>query len=155
TPPTRRRLSPFQLPRRPHGTAEPAVGLVVADELLLLRVPPQLLAAAQRDDAEVTDGHRAVADLDVADRLLAAADAVEKVAHVVGGVVQPHGVGGQRLLEQPGVAGLDDVAVDEDPLVPLADEEHAVVVALAVLAVLRIQRTFPLAAAAEQAGAGG
>src|SRR5438046_3003723 len=67
-----------------------------------------------------------MADRRVADRLLPAADALDEVGHVVIGYRQARGVGGERLAEQARIAGPNDAAADEDPLVVLAGEMDAV-----------------------------
>src|SRR5207244_12504018 len=74
--------------RLAHLAGEVAVGLGVVDELLALRVPAELAAQPHGDDAQVTHRHRAVADLGLGDRRLAAADAPEEVAHVVAALAQ-------------------------------------------------------------------
>ena len=109
--------SNLQPPRRAHLAGEHGVALVGsrADEVFGDRVPVERDAQPQRDGAEVADRDRAVADLDVADRSLAALDAVHEVAHVIVGYVETMGVLGQRLLQQLGITGLDPLAVDEDP----------------------------------------
>src|SRR5262249_31687903 len=82
--------SRFELPLAAHGAAEHLVGVVVV-ELLLDRVPLQLLAAqAQRDHADVADRHRTMADRHRTDTRLARLDAVQPVTHVVVRDVQLH-----------------------------------------------------------------
>src|SRR5207253_843428 len=71
-----------------------------------------------------------MADFGGADRLLAAADAADEVAHVVIRVVEPRGATRQRFLQQFRVTGRDDSTIDEDPLAFLADKEDAVIVPL-------------------------
>src|SRR5262245_40523662 len=100
-------LSGFELPLVADGAAEQLVGLVVIDELFLDRIPLQLLAAqAQGDHPNVADRRRTVSNLRRADTRLARPDAVQPVAHVVRGGVQPHRVRGQRLVEDARGAAL-------------------------------------------------
>src|SRR4051812_45781347 len=70
-------------PRLAHFPLQVAVRLPVVDELFLVRVPGQLSAHADGDDAEVADRDGAVADLGLGHRRLARTDTVEEVAHVV------------------------------------------------------------------------
>src|SRR3954453_14411609 len=72
-------------------------GLLVTEELLGGRIPLERAAEAHREVAEVADRGTAVADLDVADRPLAALDAVEEVLMVVGALVKPDVSVGDRL----------------------------------------------------------
>src|SRR5262245_38094578 len=67
-------------------TGEERVGLLVADEELLLGVPAELSSQLAGDVGDVADADRAVADLDIGDRLLAGLDAVEPVLDVVLGL---------------------------------------------------------------------
>src|SRR5262245_45920442 len=78
----------LELPRLAHGRGDQLVGLGVADELLLLRVPAQLAAQEHGDVVEVTDRRRSVAHLGRGHRLLATPDAVEEVALVAGAAAE-------------------------------------------------------------------
>src|SRR5438045_5295775 len=73
----------LELPRFAARPGQHLVGLRVI-ELMRDGVPLQLLAGLQRDHADVADDHRAAADRGIADRLLAALDAIDEVLHVVG-----------------------------------------------------------------------
>src|SRR5438128_960506 len=80
-----------------------------------------------------------MADADVADRLAAAAHGADEVAHVVLGYFEPRRALRQRFVEQALVTGGDQAAIDEDPLVVFALEEHAIVdPALAALAFAQV-----------------
>src|SRR6266404_4247990 len=79
----------FELPRRPHLAAEPAVGFQIVHKLFLDRIPFQLLAGAQGDDTEVANAHRAMADFGGANRLLAAAHTLDEVSHVIIRHIEP------------------------------------------------------------------
>src|ERR1039457_791169 len=72
-------------PGRPWFAVEHAVSLFVI-EALLDRVPLEFAAEAQAEGHCLADGNGAVRDLRVADGRGAAADAVDQVAHVAGGV---------------------------------------------------------------------
>ena len=72
-----------ELPRVAARPGQHLVGLRVI-ELMRDGVPLQLLAGPQRDHADVADDHRAAADRGVADRRLAALDAIDEVLHLVG-----------------------------------------------------------------------
>src|SRR5437773_1547342 len=78
------RSSAGQLPRLAVLVVEQLVGGVVVCEPLGLRVPLQVALRLVRDVADERGRRRAVPELDVATRLLAALHAVEEVAGVVG-----------------------------------------------------------------------
>src|SRR5262249_39739100 len=65
-----------------------------------------------------------VPDFGLTDRRLASADAFEEIAHVIVADIQALGTRRQLLLEKFGLAGLDFLAVDEDPALA-AFEPHA------------------------------
>ena len=73
------------------------VGLVAVEESFGLRVPIKALAGGQGDVAEVGEGGRAVAFLDVGLRAASGLDAVEEVAG--------------RLLVEVAVGRLDDLVL--------------------------------------------
>ena len=75
-----------QFPRLASWPVEPGVGLGVVAELPRLRVPAEPAAVPVGEVAQVADGDGAGADFDVADWLLARADAVEPVLNVVLGL---------------------------------------------------------------------
>ena len=91
-----RLLLHFELPRRAHFATEPTVGFRVAHEFFLDGIPLQLLAGAQSDGAQMAHRHRAMTDFSGANRLLAAADAVDEIPHVVIRLVEPRRIAGQR-----------------------------------------------------------
>src|SRR6185295_17597060 len=72
--PDRRQLESLALLAR-----APGVGLLIAGELPLLRVPLEALAVPVGEIDQVTRRHAARADFDIADRLGPALDAVEPV----------------------------------------------------------------------------
>src|SRR5204862_6798490 len=74
--------SGVQRPRLAPGARQQLVRRLVA-EAVFLRIPLQLLAGHQRDHAEVADHHRPAADHRVADRRLAALDAIDEVLHLI------------------------------------------------------------------------
>src|SRR5439155_8043953 len=108
------RLYGIVRPRLPHLAAKPAVGFAVAGELLFGRVPLQLAAQAQGDNAQVTDAHGAVADFGIANRDLARADAIEEVAHVVFADIKALCIRRQRRSKQLRIAGLDPATRDKN-----------------------------------------
>ena len=69
--------------RAPAADGPGTVGLRIVGEDLFDRVPAEPAAGPAGDVAQVADGGRAVADLDVGHRLGAALDAVDPVPHVV------------------------------------------------------------------------
>src|SRR5262245_15213521 len=77
-----RSLQLRQLKRRPPFAVEQLVVAVVACKLPALRIPAQPAVVPVGQIAEMAHGHRAGADLDVADRGAARADAVQPVAEV-------------------------------------------------------------------------
>src|SRR5687767_14183423 len=67
----------------------------------------------------------------VADRLLAAANTVDEVAHVIGRHLKTGGIRRQRFADEiarlrVAVAGRDEAAIDEDPLAAFSLKENAV-----------------------------
>src|SRR3954454_2382568 len=99
-----------ELPRVAARPGQHLVGLRVI-ELMLDGVPLQLLAGPQRDHADVADDHRAAADRGVANRRLAALDAIDEVLHLVGWpAVVDLRVVLERLRKNLGVAGEDGAA---------------------------------------------
>src|SRR5262249_39943544 len=70
----------FQSPRVTHLSTQPGVCFAIADELHLLRIPFELLAGTQCDDPDMAHCHRMVTNVHVANRLLAAAEAIFPVA---------------------------------------------------------------------------
>src|SRR5215469_5673539 len=63
-------------------------GFRIADDLLFLHVPADLLPGEHRDEAEVAGNRRVMPNLDRSYSGLPGADAVQKVLHVVGGSVK-------------------------------------------------------------------
>src|SRR5487761_2260372 len=79
----RRPTSP-ELPRRAHcPQGEPAVGLVVADELLPFRIPPELAVEPGGDVAEVAERVGLDGFVNGANRRPAALHAIEEIADVI------------------------------------------------------------------------
>src|SRR5262245_25562580 len=101
------------MPGSAHGSAQHLVGSVVALEHLLFRVPLQLAAQLHGDVPDMAHAHRAVADLDVADRPLARGDAVEPVVVMVIALVEMNVVWPELDLEDLGVGSLDLAAAHE------------------------------------------
>src|SRR5262245_34716557 len=122
---------PFQPPWCPPLPGQHAVGGIVIDKTLRLGVPANALVAAQTDGdvADVAHRHRAMTDADVADRLPAAAQAIDEVTHVVVGYFQPRGVLRQGLVNEAAVAGLNGAAADEQPFAVFARKEDPVIFA--------------------------
>ena len=71
-------------PRRVHAAGEVPIGLVVANELLLLRVPAESPLQSRRHVAQLADDVGAMADFDGSDRILSAFHAVQEVPHMRG-----------------------------------------------------------------------
>ena len=61
--------------------------------------------------------HGAVADLDVAERATADADALDPIRQVAGAFIQPHIAHSRRVLGHCRAAGLQSIAIDLDPAV--------------------------------------
>src|SRR5262245_61009411 len=113
-----------QLPWCAAFAVEPAVVAVLADEAPALRVPAQALMIPVGEVAEVADGDRAGADLDVRDRIATRADAVEPVALMAGRAVETHiFVADGDFDDLGGLAG-EEAAIDVDGAVGTG-EEHA------------------------------
>ena len=114
------------LPGLAHRTVDEQVCLIVVDEPFLLRIPLQLpTVQPERDVPEMADAHRAMTDLRVADRLLAASDALHEVLAVVARLVELDRVGRERIVEEALIARPERTAADEDPSF-LAFEQRAV-----------------------------
>ena len=101
----------------------------LADERLLGRIPLQRLARAERDHDQVSDDGGLMSGFDRADRILARADGLEEVGHVIGADLELHGRVLHRRVEERGIAGLDGAAIDPDPT-GRALEPHAVALAV-------------------------
>ena len=119
------------MPRLAAGAIEEAVGLLVAGELLLGRVPLQRPLQLVGDDAQVAHGHGVDGQLDVAERLLAGLDAMDEVA-----VDAALALVGRHGLRRPLLARrADDLQVAHAGVVVV--QQHAVGIAVGqVLAVL-------------------
>src|SRR5216683_326359 len=70
----------WQVPGLAPFAVKPSVGRVILDEPPFLRVPGQLAVVPVSQVAQVADRYRASADLDITDRSLACADAIQPVA---------------------------------------------------------------------------
>jgi hypothetical protein len=116
-----------------HLAGEMPVGLigVVAGEPLVLRVPVERSAQAEGDDAEMAERCGAMADLGVADGVLARADAVEEVAHVIATDLESESGVGEWGGHQVLLAGGEVTAGDPEPAVG-AFEPDPVALAVAV-----------------------
>ena len=77
-------------------------------------VPLNTATESHGDVAEVTDGCRAMPDLDIADRQLAGLDAVQEVLVMVLADVQLHFVLFESLLDEVFRSTRDLAAIDED-----------------------------------------
>src|SRR5947207_2259772 len=88
-------LDSRQLPGIAPFAVEPFIGLGIIDEPPFLWIPDQLAMVPIRQVAEMTECHGAGADLHVADRPFASADAVQPIALVARGVVEMHVLLGQ------------------------------------------------------------
>src|SRR5688572_20226444 len=104
-------------PLLPLLAGDEGVRLLVADELLLHRVPRQLAAEPHGDPGQVADARRPVTDLRVADGLLPRLHRLEEVPHVIGAHRQPHVFVGELVVENLRLARLDLAAGDEQPAV--------------------------------------
>ena len=113
-----------QLVRGPLGTIQVGVGLVVAGEKFLFGVPAERPPEPPGDAAEMTDGRRAVADLDVGNTPIARLDAVDEVLQVVVAPVKAEVGVGKRLLGDAG-GHCAELASRHDELALLADELSA------------------------------
>ena len=78
----------FDLVWFPLTPAQVAVGFIVSDELLCLRIPSELAAQLHRDITQVAHAGRAMLANNVGNRLLAGFDAVDEVPHVVSGCLK-------------------------------------------------------------------
>src|SRR5438309_669666 len=106
-------MGALELPLCSRLAADAFVRLGVV-ELFLLRVPAQFLSQAVADVAEMADGRRTVADFRWADRLLAAANAFDPIAFVIGRrIAVPFALAGLHLEDLGGIAH-DLVAGDAD-----------------------------------------
>src|SRR5262245_54445777 len=94
---------------------------------MLDRVPLELLAGPQGDRADVADDYRPTADQLAGNRLLATADAVDEVLHVIGRPrwIDHLGIGFEWLRQKLGVAREQIAAADKD-LALLADDQETV-----------------------------
>src|SRR5262249_4378843 len=71
-----------QLPWLPPLAVEPLVGFLIADETPLLGVPAQFAVVPVSQVTQVAHGHGASADLHIADRAFARANAIQPIALV-------------------------------------------------------------------------
>src|SRR5207248_96766 len=107
------------------------VGFAVVYELPLRGVPAELAVVPVGQVAEVADGHRAGADLHVADRPLPRADAVQPIALVAGRLVKVHVFFAERRLDDLAGPAFQETAID-DNLAVAADEVYAALFRAAV-----------------------
>jgi hypothetical protein len=98
-----------------------AVGLVVINEPLGLRVPSKRTPSSICDVAEVADRRGAVSDGYIADGFTPGPDTVQPVILVSPTLVQVHIVGSQWFLKQAWRVGLKVTPVDHDST-EIADE---------------------------------
>ena len=82
-------LDGLRAPRRTFGDREQPVGLFVMDEVFGLRIPFQRPCHLLDHAAQQQGAGRAMGDVGVADGALAGADALQEVARVAVGSVEP------------------------------------------------------------------
>src|SRR5690606_33614861 len=94
TPAPARSAGEGKVVRLPHLARQIAVRLVgmLAGEAFGLGIPRQGATGAQRNRAQVAHGRRAVAGLDVTNRRLARAHALEEIPHVIVAHLKAHGI---------------------------------------------------------------
>ncbi len=90
------------------------IGLVIAGELLFLRIPLEGASDPAGDVAQVAQRGHAMAILDVHDRVFARAHAVEEVLHVVVAFDEANRIGGQRVFVEALWFALVTPAIDRD-----------------------------------------
>src|SRR6266536_3387769 len=80
---------------------EPLVGFlpIITGEFFLVGIPLQGLLHTDGDDAKMGYRDGTVADFHIADRVFAAADRLEEIAHVVAALVELDGAFQQRILK--------------------------------------------------------
>src|ERR1700728_1159925 len=96
---TRITLVLSDLPRRPHGARQHAVGLFVPYNLLLLRIPLQVAAQTQADVSQVRNADGPVRRLDGRDRLFTRDHAVNEIAEVIVALIQMYLIGADDAVD--------------------------------------------------------
>ena len=83
----------LQVPRRVHGFAQHTIGLVVADEPFIIRVPTKLAMQLHCDVREVANGTRTMTDLHGSYRVAACPDTIKKILFMVVAFIKVYFVG--------------------------------------------------------------
>src|SRR5262245_48831037 len=110
-------------PRPTPGAVEPCVGFIVADESFLRRVPFQFAVIPISEVPKMTNRHGAATDFDVANRQLAAANAIKPVLQMIAAGIKPDGLVPQLFLSQCFRLRRESAAVHKD--FPFgSDERH-------------------------------
>src|SRR5439155_10557918 len=110
------------------GVAQPLAGLGIANDFLFGWVPVNFASCADSDIAQMADGRGTMADLDVANRQLAAFDALQPVLMMILAHVEMHVFLGERLFDQIFRGGFQIAAIDvDDSLFPFEARAHLVV----------------------------
>ncbi|MBU0618518.1 MAG: protein kinase [Planctomycetes bacterium] len=121
---------PLQSPRSAQRAVEHPHGLLVANDLFLLRNPANRAPQADGDVAQVADRVGANRRFERIDRRLPGLDAVDEVAVLPRTTVETNLVRTELDLEQRGIAGTQARAINAHPA--LAAEERRTVIAPAL-----------------------
>lgn len=114
----------LNLPGGAIGAVQPGVGLVIAHELLVGRIPFQGAFMPEGQVAEVAHRYGTAADLDVADRLFAGTNALDPVLVMAVATVKVDVIGTEWGFLDRFRLRLELAAIHAD-LAVLADEHHA------------------------------